>query len=257
MLYHISSLLISIVLGLSMIGVFLAGHRLKKLRIRKDPSIADEGFGAIEGSLLGLLALLLSFTFGMSNSRYDTRYQAMVHEANCIGTVILRADLLPDSAAVVFRAKCKGYLESRIELYQAGIDPAKNNEANHKSSVFGDSLWKQATALVRSENIINRNSGSLVVAALNDMFDAATSRKASREATIPESILWLLFLLCYASAFIVGYGGKQKISWIMVAGFAVMISVTVFAILDLDRPHRGLITLDKAEERIVELRESL
>jgi hypothetical protein len=142
-------------------------------------------------------------------------------------------------------------------LYQAGIDPGKNEEANHKSSVFGDSLWKQATALVRSEDMVKRNSGSLVVAALNDMFDAATSRKASREATIPESILWLLFILCYASAFIVGYGGKQKISWIMLAGFAVMISVTVFAILDLDRPHRGLITLDKAEERIVELRDSL
>ncbi|HXO74357.1 MAG TPA: hypothetical protein VN824_03985, partial [Puia sp.] len=139
---------------------------------------------------------------------------------------------------------------------QAGIDPGKNDEANLKSSLYGDSLWRIATAMVRSEDIIKRNSGSLIVAALNDMFDAATSRKASREATIPESILWLLFILCYASAFIVGYGGKQKISWIMVVGFALMVSITVFAILDLDRPHRGLITLDKAEEMILELRGS-
>src|ERR1700743_1105346 len=78
MLYHISSLVISVVLGLSMILVFLAGNWVKKSRIKNDPSVADEGFGAIEGSLLGLLALLLSFTFGMSNSRYDARYQAMV-----------------------------------------------------------------------------------------------------------------------------------------------------------------------------------
>lgn len=257
MLYHTSTFALSALLGLSMILIFLAGHQLKKSRIKKDPALADEGFGAIEGSLLGLLALLLSFTFGMSNTRYDTRYQAMVHEANCIGTVILRADVLPDSQATVFRAACKGYLASRIDLYDAEIDPARNEAANRKSSLYGDTLWRLAATLARSEDVVKRNGGSLEVSALNDMLDAATSRRASREATIPESILWLLFILCLASAFIVGFGSKQKMSWVMVAGFAVMVSITVFAILDLDRPHRGLITLDKAEQMFVELRSLL
>jgi hypothetical protein len=257
MLYFASSLLLSVLLGASMIVVFLAANYFKRTRIKKDPAFAEEGFGPMEGALLGLLALLLSFTFGMANSRHDNRYQALVHEANCIGTVILRSDLLPDSLRSGFKAACGRYLQSRIDLFEAGIDPGKNETADRKSSLYGDLLWKSATALAKSENVIIRNAGSLVVPSLNDMFDAATSRKGAWQATIPESILWLLFLLCLASAFIVGYGGRSKISWVMVLGFAVMVSVTVFAILDLDRPHRGLIKLDKAEEMMVALRRSL
>jgi hypothetical protein len=257
MLYHTSSLVIALVLGGSMVLVFWAGVRLKRRRIRKERTNADEGLGAIEGSLLGLLALLLSFTFGMSNSRYENRYQVMVHEANCLGTVILRADLFPDSASSVFKKNLSGYLTSRIDLYQAGIDPEKNEAAIQQSSLYGEALWREATAITQNEDAVKRNSGSLMVTALNDLFDAATSRKASRDDTIPESVLWLLFLLCYASAFIVGYGSRARVNWVMVASFAIMVAITVFAILDLDRPHRGLITLDKAEALIVQLRDSL
>jgi hypothetical protein len=254
MLNQTSSFVITLALAISMILVFLAGKSLKIRRLRKDPDVPDDGFGAIEGALLGLLALLLSFTFGMANSRYDNRFQAMVHEANCIGTAILRADLFPDSARTAFREELKAYLDSRISLYDAAIDPAKNDVANQRSAQYADLLWKRATGMARSEDMVKRNSGSLMVGALNDMFDSATSRKASRETTLPESILWLLFLLCIAAAFIVGYGVKRKLDWVMVAGFSLMVSITVFAILDLDRPHRGFITLDKAENNIVELR---
>jgi hypothetical protein len=37
---------------------------------------------AVLGSLLGLLALLLSFTFAMSAARYDARRQLVVKDAN-------------------------------------------------------------------------------------------------------------------------------------------------------------------------------
>ena len=53
--------------------------------------------GAINGTLLGLLGLLLAFTFGMASSRYDTRRQLVIEEANDIGTVILRTDFFPDT----------------------------------------------------------------------------------------------------------------------------------------------------------------
>jgi len=44
---------------------------------------------------LGLLALLLGFTFSMSMQRYDDRSQAVIEEANAIGTAVLRVQLLP------------------------------------------------------------------------------------------------------------------------------------------------------------------
>ncbi|MDP2031371.1 MAG: hypothetical protein Q8K12_17185 [Thiobacillus sp.] len=46
--------------------------------------------GSIQASILGLL-VLLGFTFSMSMQRYDHRNQALIEEANDIGTTVLRA----------------------------------------------------------------------------------------------------------------------------------------------------------------------
>ncbi len=256
-LYQLSSLTITSCVTLLMVAFYIWGYRLKMKKIRRHPEYSDEGFGAIQGSLLGLLALLLSFTFSMSSSRHDNRYEVMVAEANNIGTAILRADLFPDTIRRQFRAGFSDYVAARIDQYQAGIDPQKNAAAMHQTNAVAAKLWAMAAQATQSTDIVTRNSGSLMVNALNPMIDSITTRKASRETNIPDSILFLLFSLCLASGFIVGYGSKKSIDWIMVAGFAVMIGVTIFSILDLDRPHRGLITLDRAEQNIVDLQDML
>jgi hypothetical protein len=43
--------------------------------------------------MLALLGLLLAFTYSFSLSRADMRKQAVINEANAIGTAFLRADL--------------------------------------------------------------------------------------------------------------------------------------------------------------------
>ena len=49
----------------------------------------------MEAAMLGLLALMLSFTFAMAVTRFDARRDALLKEANAIGTAALRARLLP------------------------------------------------------------------------------------------------------------------------------------------------------------------
>jgi len=44
--------------------------------------------GSIQASVLGLLALMLGFTFSMSMQRYDSRSMALIEEANAIGTTL-------------------------------------------------------------------------------------------------------------------------------------------------------------------------
>ena len=51
--------------------------------------------GSIQASILGLLALLLGFTFTIAMQRYDNRSQALIDEVNAIGTAVLRVQLLP------------------------------------------------------------------------------------------------------------------------------------------------------------------
>ena len=49
----------------------------------------------LEAAILGLLALMIGFTFAMALTRFDARRDAVVNEANAIGTTALRARLLP------------------------------------------------------------------------------------------------------------------------------------------------------------------
>ena len=45
--------------------------------------------------MLGLLALMISFTVAMALARFDAGRDAVLNEANVIGTAALRARLLP------------------------------------------------------------------------------------------------------------------------------------------------------------------
>ena len=47
----------------------------------------------LEGAALGLLALMIGFTFAMALSRFDARRDAVLNEANAIGTTALRANV--------------------------------------------------------------------------------------------------------------------------------------------------------------------
>src|SRR6187551_988897 len=91
------SIVITIALLFMMMLFFLIGVRLRRYFILENIVHDNKSLGAIESSLLGLLALLLAFTFSMSSSRHDKRLQIIIEEANDIGTAVLRADLYPDS----------------------------------------------------------------------------------------------------------------------------------------------------------------
>src|ERR1700678_3631338 len=49
----------------------------------------------LEAAVLGLLALMISFSFAMALSLFEARRDAVLNEANAIGTTALRARLLP------------------------------------------------------------------------------------------------------------------------------------------------------------------
>lgn len=246
--YLIAILLFTTLVISFWIGIKVRSYKEKKGRVSKDKSI-----GALEGSLLGLLALLLSFTFSMSSSRHERRVQVIVEEANDIGTAVLRADLYPDSIRNEFRKDFKAYLESRILFYTAKTDLETINKSLKESAKLQASLWKRATDLGRDKENLHRTAQ--MIPALNAMFDIVTTRTAATLDKVPDVILYLLFLICITSAFMVGYSGGSKPDWVIVVGFSLMISMTVYLIIDLDRPRKGMIKMDQQNENIVQLRE--
>ncbi len=247
------SLVIGIVLFVLIILCFFQGYRTRASVIRRDPEQAKVDLKAINGMLLGLLALLLAFTFGMSNSRFNNRRELVIQEANNIGTVILRTEIYPDSLREVLKANLKDYLEARIAFYQAHMNVEKIVFHYQQADVIGKKIWSIAANYAKQDDVTTRTSQ--LIPALNEMIDVTTTRRAAGEGTIPDSIMYFLFILCCCSAFLLGYDHKEKIDWVIVVGFAVMLSATVFNIIDLDRPRSGLIDMDTPNQKIIELRE--
>jgi hypothetical protein len=240
-------------LFLFIIIAFLLGNRIRRFKERKGKIIEDRSIGALEGSLLGLLALLLSFTFSMSSARYDRRVNIIIQEANDIGTAVLRADLYPDSIRQAFRKDFEAYLETRISFYSSKADWSAVTKSLVEAQVWQASLWERASSLGRDKENLHRTAQ--MIPALNAMFDIATTRTAATMDKVPEVIYYLLFLISLTAALMVGYSSGVKPDWTMVLSFSLMISMTVYLIIDLDRPRRGVITTDTANSQIVQLRE--
>lgn len=246
------AVVVGVTLFLLLIASYILGYRLHRAkRLREDHENKD--LTAINGALLGLLALLLAFTFSMSNSRFDNRRNLMVDEANAIGTVILRTDVYPDSMRQLLRGYLKEYVEARIAYYNAGMNEQKIYEQHIQTGKIASKIWEAAANHAKVDNITARTSELLIV--LTEMIDLTTSRRASVESTIPDSIMYFLFILCMGSSFLLGYDNRNKFDWIVIVGFALMLSATVFTITDLDRSRSGLIKMDSFNQKIIELRD--
>jgi len=244
--------LIAFFLFLAIIIAFLIGNRIRRYKERKGMTTEDKSIGALEGSLLGLLALLLSFTFSMSSSRHDRRVNIIMEEANAIGTAVLRSDLYPDSIRQAFREDFEAYLETRIRFYTAKADIPAIIKSLKDGQDLQASLWERASSLGRDKDNLHRTAQ--MIPGLNAMFDIASTRTAATLDKVPEIIFYLLFLISITASLMVGYAGGIKPDWTMVLSFSLMISMTVYLIVDLDRPRKGAITMDTANEQIVQLK---
>jgi hypothetical protein len=210
---------------------------------------ADEASKAqvaiIQTSLLGILALLLGFTFSLSLQRYDRRNEAVVAEANAIGTAYLRAQLLPASVRSNVQKLLRDYLEQRI---QAGSITLANQTAREallaQSTRTQSALWGYARQAADDDP--SPVKSGLFIQSLNDLIDNFGNRDAVLNRHVPEVVLMLLFGTFLMAGVIVGYASgiaghrASFVTYIMVS----LIVVLVFIILDLDRPRRGLIEVD-------------
>jgi hypothetical protein len=91
------------------------------------------------------------------------------------------------------------------------------------------------------------------------MFDIVTTRAKATDMHPPAVVFGMLAFLALASAFFAGHGmsGSNVRSWMHIIGFAAVLSVTVYVIVDLEYPRLGLIRVDDFDRVLSELRETM
>jgi hypothetical protein len=198
-------------------------------------------------SLLGILALLLGFTFSLSLQRFDNRSDAVVSEANSIGTAYLRTDLLDNE----FKTEAKKYFDEYIKIRIADsltslvdLDDRKGN------ALRANDLQKKIWGIVISASKKDADSPKLAlfIQSVNETFDSLDAREASLNRHVPGLVLTLLLLTLILSGAVLGYAAGasgHRVSAI-VHVMNVLIIIIVFIIFDLDRPRRGLIQVNQA-----------
>ena len=115
-LYHQNPLFIILTLLLAMTTAAEVGFRLGRRWHARSGDAGWTHFRSILGSLLGLLALLLSFTFAMSANRFDSRRQLVLADANALETLYLQSDLLPDASRKAFKQSLRQYVDLRSQI---------------------------------------------------------------------------------------------------------------------------------------------
>ena len=82
-----------------LLALLCLGALLRRLKVRSGAATVDDdnAFENLSASAtLGLLALLLGFSFSLALDRFDVRRSMTLQEANAIGTTYLRSQLMDE-----------------------------------------------------------------------------------------------------------------------------------------------------------------
>lgn len=255
-MYDHSTVVIVATLFVALALAIEGGYRLGSLLRSSATDPAKAQINTIQASLLGILALLIGFTFSLALQRYDSRSEAVVNEANAIGTTILRSSFLPLSVRAEVQSSLRSYLDLRIRAGAISLDRAAERDAVLiESNAVLDALWRHAQRAVAEDG--GPVTTGLFVQALNEMIDSYGVRDAALGRHVPEVVLFLLFGTFVLTASFVGYaagvaGHRTSVATYILVGLIVLL---VFVIIDLDRPRRGLIAV--SQQSLLDLQNSI
>ncbi|MGB5445632.1 MAG: hypothetical protein WBM99_09010, partial [Psychromonas sp.] len=204
LLYGFSSIAIAVTLFVAIILCNEFGFRIGRFVQARTDSEVKTLTGSIQASILGLLALLLGFTFSMSMQRYDNRSMALIDEANAIGTAVLRVQLLPEDYRKVANKLFQEYVNLRVSIGK--LDLTKQEDRTHYNKRITDlqsELWSLAISATNDDP--RPVTTGAFVKSLNDVIDSQGRRNALLQMHVPEVVLILLFIVFISSGGIMGY----------------------------------------------------
>lgn len=248
------TLILAGVLFFGMLLCFEGGRRLGRARIARDPDDLPKGSGPVEAAVLGLLGLLLAFTFSGAASRFEDRRHLVAEEANAIGTAYLRIDLVPTEAQPELRQLFRRYLDMRVDAYKHAAD--KTPKYSEGAELQGQ-IWAKAVAACQRPDA--SYAAMLLLPALNEMIDITTTRIVATQNHPPEIIFVLLAGLNLVSSTLVGYVmcDTKVRNWFYMLLIAFTMSITMYVIIDMEYPRLGLIRVDAADKFLIDLRNDI
>jgi hypothetical protein len=254
----IPPLLFALVLLIGMLLLLEIGRRVGVRRRPKESEGERGGLGTVEGAVFALFGLMVAFTFSGAASRFNEKRMLTTEEVNCIETAYLRLHLLSPQAQRALQELFRRYVDSRLETYRRLPNMAAAEIEMAESKKIQEEIWNEAVVATRLPDS-HPSSGLLLLPALNNMFDIATTRTMALQIHPPKIIYALLFSLGLICSLLAGFrmSSGQHRSWLHILGFTVLTVIIVYVMLDVEYPRAGLIRLESADQLLLKLRDSM
>ena len=223
---------------LLIVGAAELGNRIgRRFRAAKEGG-AD--IGTLTGAALGLLALLLGFSFSIALARYDARRTLVLEEANAISSTANFALMLPEPAQAPIVDLLRDYTAVRIGL---GIpfNPVKLERDVARSLELQTRLWQQGVAI--TADAPQSLPAYRFVASLNDINNIHERRLTALRYHVPAAVMFMLIGVAMVALGFTGYqagitGTRRPMATLIMS---VTVAVVIMLVIDLDRPARGVI----------------
>lgn len=227
------------------VGAVEIGFRLGGAAHRRSEDEKESPVSAITGTILGLLAFILAFTFAIVSDRYDARKGLVREEADVIRTAYARADVLPAPDRGEARTLILKYLDDRLNAVQSG-DLAKVAVMAAEAVQIQHRLWDMAQVHVGEG--MNSDIMAQYLESLNSMADLHARRiTLGLQARVPAGIWLFLLALLSIGMLAVGYqtaiSGSRR-SWAALI-LAISFSLVIVLIAALDRPQTSLLPVSQ------------
>jgi hypothetical protein len=222
------------------------------------------GLTTVEGAVFALIGLLLAFTISGALQRFDERRQLVIQEANAASTAHDRLALFEGDVARDLQTKLKDYVQARIDLYRMPHDFSLwkqteffSSEQQEKNLDLKNKVWDAAVAACPQANF--RPARAQALPALNSLFEIARVRVGASEKHPPQIVYGMLFGLGLGGSLLAGFGmaAARSRSWIHMLIFAATLTVSLYAVTDMEYPRLGLIRIENFDHFLVDAHQQM
>jgi hypothetical protein len=239
--------------------LFVVTHLWHRFGMRRKNNRPDEStqllVSFMPGALVTLLALFYAFVLSMAEIRFEARRQFIIDEASSIETTYLRTGLLPELQRKALIPLLKEYVRTRIDFYGDDRTLVEIDEIRARVGRLETQLSQLASVAG------NAHPSSVPIGQFNDSLSRAFADREKQigayENHVPSVVIILLLIVSALVMASVGYaagvsGGRHLI---FTTTLSVILALTLFAILDIDRPRKGLARLD--HDSLIRLRDEI
>jgi len=249
-------------LNLAVVSVlFFAMLAMQEVGLRfaeraSEPEGQKRATGATEGAVYGMLGLFLAFTFSAAGARFEDRRHLAVEEANAIGTAWLRIDILPANAQPHMRDLFRHYMDARLARARLATNRIVVDAAVTKYRASQQEIWSAAVAAARESHQVP--PFSVFLPALNQMIDITQTRESVAQMRTPLAVFVMVATLALVGSLFAGYdlAGKTRY-WFHKVGFALVMALALFVIIDLEFPRLGLIRVDASDSALYDVQRAM